>query len=141
MKEEATIAAKWWADILRRNNVDHDNGEPMQSAFADYVRDRTHPEGFDSEKIDEFERLLAKEIQKKINKREWDYDRPQFHTGPTFIGCDYGPHPILEKTAREAGLDINKTTFPFKTTMQVNPGQIWVSKGYKADRQFIHGSE
>ena len=131
---EAEVAAKWWTDLLRDNDVEHDNGEPMQSAFAQTIRDKDpRNDGFLGENLSRFEEVLAKKIQEKINSRKtWDYEKPQL--GQTLIKCDYHADSLLQESAEEVGMEISSmTTFPMKTTMWIDPGEVYVSAGYQSD--------
>lgn len=135
--KEAQVAAEWWADILRENDVQHDNGDAMQSALAQTVREKTNPDEFDPEKVDEFEDLVAEKIQGLIEERlTWDYTEPEM--GSTYIRCDYHAHQVLADSAEEAGIEISSmTTFPIKTSVWVDPGCVKVSKGYQAEQEVI----
>lgn len=137
--QEAWVGAEWWANILREpDSVKWDNGDVMQSALANVVRDKhsAHQDPFDPDKINEFEELVAEGIQSRIDQQTWDYDQP--YMGSRYIKCDYHAHPILASAAEEVGIEISSmTTFPAKTGMWVDPGHVQVSVGYQGERETI----
>jgi hypothetical protein len=121
----AAAAAHWWANILRREFIVHDNGEPTQSAMMTSLQ----PPGVhdhDPAGVDRFEQLLAEAIDEQLER---------FAPGSVFVGVDYGPDPILADTYTAAGLGrASMFTFPAKTNMAVRPDGVNVSEGYRAPR-------
>jgi len=119
MKTKCEIAAKWWADHLRKTR-DHDNGNEMQSAMMNILTksNRNIPEY----KIDYFEKHLAKALEQA--------------TEFTFISVDYGPDMILSDSMNAAKLEGNYL-LPVKTSMWFHPDKIKVAVGYRAPIETI----
>lgn len=121
MKSNAPqVAAKFWADFLR-NDFHHDNGEPMQSVFADVVKGML-PE-LDSAKVDKFQEYLEESLQKM-----WDGGKY------AVVSVDYHPDMTLSNAAERAGLGDMFNRLPFKTCMWLEPktDEVKVSVGYGA---------
>lgn len=136
--DEAKIAAHWWANLLRDpDEVQHDAGDVGINAMASWARDRDgRNDEFDAEKVDEFEKELATRLQKKIKDRRWDYQQP--FVGNTVVRCDYHADPVLQDVADEVGLEISSmTTFPIKTTMWIDPGEVRVKTGHSAEMRTV----
>lgn len=134
VNDEAKIGARWWANCLRDpDQVRHDAGDIEVNAMANWARDRdSRNDEFDAEKVDEFEKKLAKRLQEKIEDRRWDYQQP--FVGNTTVRCDYHADPVLQDVAEEVGLEISSmTTFPIKTTMWLDPGEVRVKTGHSAE--------
>jgi hypothetical protein len=139
---EATVAAEWWANFLRDpDEVEHDAGDLMVNAVTSWARDQdSRNDEFEAGTVDAFEDELIDLIQDEIDEREsrgsWDYDEP--YRGQTFMKCDYHADPLLQEAAETVGLDISSmTTFPIKTSMWIDPGEVRVKNGYTAGIETI----
>lgn len=133
--EEANVAARWWADLLRNpEDVRHDVGDLEANAMTNWARENdSRNDEFDAALVDAFEDDLARRIQDEIEERRtWDYMQP--YVNNTVVKCDYHADPLLQAAAEEVGLEISSmTTFPAKTTMWIDPGHVSVRSGYMGD--------
>lgn len=135
-RTEAIVAAEWWANILRVNDVMHDAGDALTSAMLRWARDNESVnESFDPRMVEEFELELRSRIEQMIDDRPWNEEKP--YLGHRGISCDYGPHPILHDAAGSVGMEISRTTFPSKTTMWIDPARVYVSVGYQGDIETV----
>lgn len=125
MKEETAIkASKWWSDVLREGaKCDNGDSNPMLALLTPKLQDSNkNSEGV----ISDFEKLLTTAI---------------FEEGKTsdriYIRVDYDPCRLLWECAKEAGMEVVKTTFPWKTTMWIQDDTIEVRYGYGAHIQTV----
>ena len=136
---EVTIAAKWWADQLRKNVVHNDAGDgDLNMALAwGYARLR---KPFTSEQIDAFEQALVLGIQENCDKEGWDESNPIWGGYMRAIGVDYHPDMILDAAGQSAGIDVD-WQLPVKTVMWINPGSVTVRNGYGAEVKALYPVE
>lgn len=127
-EEQADKAVKWWGNILagnpkfqtlnpkeRRNKANE--GVALTEIMATVARKK-----IDVEKISVFESSLKKKLLA---------DEYSPHHG---LHTDYGPGTLLAHAAHTAGIEVNITTFPWKTNMWFNEnGTVKVRYGYGAD--------
>jgi hypothetical protein len=133
LRTVAATAAQWWADQLLApqpplaDQIGAEDDSPMRSAFATRVNLLAQA----TDKVDNPAQAEAfrDALQARILA---ELERHQYVT----IGVDYDPDRTLTGAAIDAGVQINKTTLPFKTTMRVTVGGVCVSKGYGAP--FVH---
>ena len=131
IKEEIKVAAKWWADQLRQSPR-HDNGDAFQSGLATLLASQVgHPS---EEQIARFERELAEllSVQDAFQGDSWIPSRPEWASYARCIGCDYHPDRVISDALRKAGIESFSLLLPFKTVMQINPGEVNVAYGYGA---------
>lgn len=136
--DEARIGARWWANCLRNpDSVTHDAGDLMVNAMTSWARDAdSRNDEFPPEKVDRFEEALIPKIQDRIDDQPWDPQQPFMRN--TAIRCDYHADPILQEAADDVGLEISSmTTFPIKTTMYIDPGEVRVAGGHGNDPETI----
>ena len=116
------VAAKWWADKLRKvgpgnfDNGDSSSTGGMAMLLATMLAMDSHPS---DEAIDLFEERLADTIKEHVEAY-----------GSMTLSVDYGPDYILGNLAQETGVSTNG--FPWKTTMWIEKDKVSVSAGYAA---------
>lgn len=125
MSEQAEVSAKWWADALR-GGAKLDNGDPTRTGGMAFVLGMLAQRIPTEEELIKFQEQLAIDIDVAIELSS---------LYPTlYIGCDYGPNKILTDAADKVGMKYTSTTFPWKTRMNVMPGNVTeVAHGYAAD--------
>lgn len=132
----AIAAAAWWADRLFLPGV-QDNGDEGQSLLATYVAAtvllRNGPMTPAERTL--FAERLATRIEVHVFGRPWCGG----------IGVDYGPDLVLESAliaavGRERA-NVLQVAWPIKTMMWVNPGEVKVRHGYRAEIQTIWNGE
>lgn len=129
LRTVAATAAQWWADQLLAaqpalaDQIGAEDDSPMRSAFATRVNLLAQA----TDKIDNPAQAEAfrDALQARILA---ELERHQYVT----IRVDYDPDQTLTGAAIDAGVQINKTTLPFKTTMGITGHYVRVSKGYDA---------
>lgn len=121
------VAAKWWADKLRKvvpRNYDIGDTSStggMVMLLASVLAMNSQPS---DKAINLFEERLADTIKKHVEDN-----------CSMTLSVDYGPDYILDKLAQETGVSANR--FPKKTTMWIKKDKVSVSVGYAAPRQTI----
>lgn len=116
------VAAKWWADKLRKvvprnyDNGDNSSTGGMAMLLASMLAMNSQPS---DEAINLFEERLADTIKEHVEVN-----------GSMTLDVDYGPDYILSKLAQETGVSANR--FPWKTTMWIKKDKVSVSAGYAA---------
>lgn len=111
-----TVAARWWADQLRRNTK-QDNGE--REGLANVVavlKGGSQPEDL----VEKFEAALLRMLEEK---------------GSKLLSTDYDPSGLLVEAAREAGIPASCGPFPLKTVMWIEDKSVSVKHGYGAATQ------
>jgi hypothetical protein len=130
-EEKARVAAKWWADLLRKGaKLDH--GDPSQTGgmimIMGKVLQSKVSENFTLEKIQKFEDAL---VEKLLNPEDYShYIRFGLHV-------DYNPASIFVECAEEAGIKLGMVSLPWKTNMWFRDDKITVSYGYGAPSKVI----
>jgi hypothetical protein len=120
----ARKAAKWWADHVRKGAV-LDNGDTSDARLTAMMlgymlQDSVHNL---PDVIQRFEDELASKLLTVV-------DDDKFFS----IYCDYDPDQILTEVANMSGLVITITTFPWKTGMYFQGGNVTVSIGYGSEQ-------
>jgi len=137
VKKEIEAAVNWWVDILK-GNPNHDNGESLQSIFANLCARTLKP--LSEEKIYTFRLSLTEGITKRIEKLGHDPNNPMWGSSLRCFGTDYHPDVVLAEAAEKAEIDAISLRFPIKTLMWINPGEVTVSRGYGAKSEVIYPS-
>lgn len=156
-EEMARVATKWWADILRVDQVpslvkhagwghvpeEHKEkmtpGERLNQAqeirngsMGDLMMGMllANAERLKEEEIDAFEEALVRIIVTK-----------EAYGGYCYLRTDYGPEQILVDALEASGIDLEKTRaaarFPFKTDMRITDEYVSVSAGYRAEERAV----
>ena len=121
------VAAKWWADKLRKTGPGNfDNGDDSSAGgfamiLATMLAIKSEPS---NESIDLFEEKLASTIKEHIETH-----------GTLILSVDYGPDYILGNLANETGISTSR--FPWKTTMWITENKVSVSAGYATSTKTI----
>ncbi len=121
------VAAKWWADKLRKlgpgnfNNGDESISGGVTMALDTMLAMNSKPS---DDAIDLFEEKLAKAIKEYLEKQDY-----------IILSVDYGPDYILASIAEKSGLSTR--CFPWKTTMWVRKDKVSVRAGYGAPIKVI----
>ena len=123
MSREAEVAARWWAEKLKRrpkfDNGDHSETSQMASLFAMFGASKA-PEVTEEQKA-KFEAALVEKVDYWLQKR-----------GEAWVGVDYDPCEMLCKSCEQAGIGNISFRFPWKTRMKIQAGRVEVSEGYGA---------
>jgi hypothetical protein len=121
----ALAAAAWWANQLNGDAAQDagDGGINGMYALLKGSLSTRHP----VDRVEAFGASLAHRIAAELERRSW---------GVT-IGVDYGPDPILQDAAADAGIRLGMADLPIKTVMWVKPDEVAVAAGYSADRETI----
>jgi len=121
-------AANWWSKTLK--NPKFDNGINSIDAMVDRLLEslNTTNELLPKDNLSLFESILAVEIdmQLSINQNK----TVQIKTG-------YRPDPILFASALDAGLPVNKMSWPWLTEMKITKDDIRVKYGYGSKYELI----
>lgn len=136
MEDEIEAAVNWWADKLAGGHF-QDNGDAYQSVFATLARSETSAPTDDQ--LTAFRDRLRDEIGHAIRSHDsWRIDEPMWGgcTEGRCVSTDYGPEPLLRRSADAAG--INDMRFPIKTVMWISPGQVKVACGYGKPAEVIY---
>ena len=137
MKPEFTAAAKWWADQLR-GPVRLNNGDAFQSGMAEVMLgSKPRPT---ADKIAIFERALAEAIERRCSQY-WQEDNPEYGAFDREIMIDYHPNTVFLEAAAVAGIKLGMGDLPWKTYMQIDPGNVQVASGYQAQALRIYPNE
>jgi hypothetical protein len=127
--EIASVAAKWWANLLK-SNFSHDNGGSiMQSAMMNYISSLN--EKLSNESISAFESTLAKLIHADIETMNYVLD----------ISVDYDACDILVSAFAIAGISYEKYLLPCKTQMIISPDKIIAKIGYGSPFETIYDAD
>jgi hypothetical protein len=137
MNKEAEVAAKWWADILKQEDI-HDNGEPIGSYLANLGLSNLKP--LSDEVVNNFRSALVTWLDEAIEDNKcagnWRESEPRFcsYFRAGWLNIDYNVHGILKNLALSVGIPEKELMFrfPIKTIMWVNPGEVEVRHGYGA---------
>ncbi len=121
-RKTAEKAAKWWADQLR-GNAKLDNGDDsqtggmamMMTTILQAEEKSKRPAGA----ADKFEAALTDALCEKDDGRFW-------------FGCDYSPDFFLSSVAKKAGVNLGRSSLPWKTSMWIEGGTVKVACGYGA---------
>lgn len=130
-KPEFSVAAKWWADQLRRP-ADHDAGDRHLNNSI-FLFGLMLKQNFTEDEISAFQSALERVLTEDFKDDDWHPDDPIRGGYLRCFGTDYGPGDILERAAESAGIKLTSLTFPIKTLMWVNPGSVKVKSGYRAE--------
>jgi len=135
VKEEINAAVEWWAKVIQEPK--HDNGEPLQSLFANWLTSKLKPLAEDQ--IESFKKNLTVKIRELLQKYQHYWREGDPRCGEFFrtIAVDYYPCSELAEAAEKAGIDATDLRFPMKTEMWINPGEVKVRHGYSAPIQTI----
>ena len=128
LHKEALVAARWWADRIRKPskmNCGDGPGTDLINAVANAAQCHERLNG-QVKDADEFEAVLAGLIQERIIESSWwNPEDPLWGGYYRVIGVDYHPDKILvDAYGKET------TLFPIKTHMWINPGKVSVRFGY-----------
>lgn len=126
--KEIEIAAKWWANVIRKG-ARQDNGDGFQSIALSVLQSRANPPT--EEQLQAFEQALINALEADIDPQSWFPDDPRRGSALRSIGVDYGPAGVLRDAMDAVGLAY--ILLPCKTLMWINPGSVEVSYGYGAD--------
>ena len=119
LKDEAIVAAKWWADRFREGPK-FDNGDQSETGFMTMILANMVYQAPTRESIEHFEAVLQRKIHDSL-----------VEFGGLCLNVDYGPDLLLRAAANEAGFSSN-AEFPWKTYMHIELGSVRVSYGYGA---------
>ncbi len=144
---EAMVAAKWWTNTLRTDEPP-DTGDSHNDGVMFALSERKN---FSEMELMSFEAELAAGIEAKISEHEGRHSlggadpciKWRWYVS---LHCDYHSDVLLAEAAERSGLEgSDMTTFPCKTSMEINRGKIVVSRGYAARRSVawasVKGSE
>lgn len=132
-RPEAKVAAKWWADQLRRPTKT-DTGAPyVDITMSAYYAIRWHP--LDGATIDIFQDALETAIEEYLATKAWDPAAPWKDN--RVIGVDYEPDVVLSAACIAAGIDDMDARLPKKTKLWIDPGEVSVALGYGAQPEVI----
>ena len=115
-------AARWWANQLKNpglgsfNMGDDSNPERREKLEALGLQIALDKKA-SRKKIDSFEKLLAKEIERRVPTK---FDA-------LFLSCKYHPDELLCSIAVHCGVDPD--LFPWNTSMTVHTDCITISRG------------
>lgn len=129
-RPELLVAAKWWANLLRRH-PNHDNGDASQSSFANAVT-TTVCRPLTEEQVIRFQDALVEECANAYAGHTWNEESPHYASALRALVTDYGPGFLLNNALDKAGIDHGNLRLPYKTVMWVNPGSVMVRPGYGA---------
>lgn len=121
MKEAIQKAAELWADQIV-NGV-QDNGEPMQSMFAQMLKKSCKE--ISKEHLDKFKEIFEKILEVELLQRN-----------RVILSVDYHPAQILEKCCIASG--INTSTLPIKSIMWITENSVAYKFGYTAQIETIN---
>ena len=138
MFKESEVAANWWGNILDQTSI-HDNGEVVGSSLANFGRSKLGPLSLDI--ITNFKKNLSMKLDEEIAKNkesgDWKEDNPNWcsYSRANWMSIDYNVTNILKDVAIRSGISERELMFrfPVKTTMMINPGEVKVRHGYRAD--------
>jgi hypothetical protein len=135
MKEEIEAAATWWADKIA-GTPKQDNGDLRQSMLATWAQSKY--ERPTPDQVAAFKEILKGKLEKYLSDH-WCGDNPSFGSYYRTLKTDYDPDAILSSAASEAGIKIRYcATFPMKTVMWINPGEVLVACGYGARPEVVY---
>jgi len=138
MNKEIEIAVKWWGDQLRAPMVKFDNGDDSLHGFMGQELAALNKKAapiIPEARIQLFELSLTailKDICDEYPNKSGGHFRK--------LSNDYGPDSKLSLACKASEIKCTITTFPWKTTMWINPGSVSVSEGYGAETQIIYES-
>jgi len=134
-KNVSQKAAKWWADQLR-GTAKLDDGDntlegKMRAENAAMLQE-TEKQKQSPELINKFELELANIIL--VDNFDFELTNTIMMGQERIwkIGVDYHPDGLLQEAANRAGLPLEMTTLPWKTTMWIEDEKITVHCGYSA---------
>ena len=136
MNKEIEIAVKWWGDQLRAPMVTFDNGDDSFHGFMGQGLAALNKKAapiIPETQIQLFELSLTA-ILKDICEQYPNKNGGYFRT----LSSDYGPDSKLALACEASKIKCSITTFPWKTTMRIDPGSVSVSEGYGAETQIIY---
>jgi hypothetical protein len=115
-EEAARIAAAWWTNEIANNSMS---------------------QGLTEQQLSDFQGILEEKINDWLKKDEyWEEDeRTKGGTAHRVIFVDYKPNLLLKSAAEQAGID--KSLFPIKTFMWLDPDGVRVSLGYGAPLEVV----
>jgi hypothetical protein len=142
---EVQAAADWWGDRLAHPGQ-QDCGDAFQNGFATAlmltVVMRT-PMTADERAL--FVERLATRIEAHfVATPDWERAKgePNWGSACRVLGVDYGPNLMLASALVAAvgntRADTLSLLWPIKTMMWINPGEVKVSHGYRADPIVIY---
>lgn len=119
------VAAKWWADFLRRppSLNKFNNGDLTAGLLAVMTKNLSSPE-----KADAFETALRTRLEKDLAR-----------SGVLTLRVDYHPQGVLADVALECKCYDLLDGLPWKTTMWVGESDISVAVGYRGEVKKIWG--
>ena len=122
-EETINKITNWWAEQLKAPTFD--NGDPstignLCRSMAKRLSDRAHPS---EEQLTIFKDVLA------------EYLREEANLCYGCLGVDYHPTVLLARAADAAGIPLAR--FPWKTSMTMDAGKVFVRLGYGAPWQEI----
>src|SRR5579884_3969582 len=129
MNQEIEAAVKWWGDVLRSHNPQHDNGDGMHNFFATMLTNAVDKPT--DEQVALFETALRNLIRSEAIREGLGDSRRS-----VTLSVDYGPDQILDE-ALKAG-DINPHLVPCKTVMWIEVDHVSVRRGYRAKREDLY---
>jgi hypothetical protein len=128
------VAAKWWADQLRKSEPPPRNaGWPSNSrddilmigALASTAKTPEFSEG----QIDAFETALRERIATQFETRK--ESRPDDPCVVLIV--DYDPCDLLDEAGGQVGIATLKPYLPIKTRMIIREHEVTLKEGYRAD--------
>jgi len=124
-EQQARKASKWWANQLTKHSkLDMGNTEDCAMPTMLGCLTQTDETLYTQEQADVFEKELSDMLTFE----------PPFNG---ILSCDYGPCRTLRICMERAGLEVQSTTFPWKTVMWIEDDKIIVKEGYTAERKEI----
>ena len=129
--EQIEKAIEWWANAIVRPVFDglsnKERQDPRNEGYqmAEMLATVTHKEPTS-------EQLEAFKVALRNNLEDDDYI-PQ-----RGLHVDYGPDLTLGSAAKDAGINVSTTRFPWKTNMWFyGDGRVGVSAGYRAPTEYL----
>jgi len=117
-QDPVQIAARWWAERLRRPAAHHTGSE--SGLWLTIAAGRE--EGIVDAAIARFEKCLARQIAESIVINRFYPD----------LKVDYCPEDLLVKAAEQAEIKVS-LNLPSKTLMLIRPDRVEVACGYQSE--------
>jgi tetratricopeptide (TPR) repeat protein len=122
VKEEIKVAAKWYADHLRKDPVNDGGDDRSNAMMATLV---TRNGGLPDEQVDRFQQILEGKIKAGLEMF------------PFSFGVDYHPCAILADALKEVGIKANIGTLPCKSGVKIEVGKVTAHGGYRAGAEVV----
>jgi hypothetical protein len=135
IEDAATIAAKWWTDVLRNKSVGSAGNVSDETSLLLTLSKKLSEQPSEIQLLD-FQNTLKKNIVNSIRNLEcWYEDNPQRGSGLRIVSTTYSPDITLSNSAIEVG--INVSIFPIYVTTWIDPDGVRIREGYSGDRVLI----